>query len=971
MDVEFQYVREKDNKPSVIDINDIWHVLFTFDSEQKVQAFSQRRLKLDDNQKKAFNGITLKKDYASLSLKAIRKMLPYLREGLIYSHAVFLANMGEVIPVEVWKDEENKRVIHDEIFNIIQTQNEERHILEIVNGIIKANSNENATWSDEAVELYKSDIVRKLKLYFGKNKFASFSDEKKSRIEGNAFNLLEKQMKKNMGRGEFAKMQRIDDRVKAFISDNFDVQEADLEKIYHPSAIDVYKAPERKKDGRLYLGSPMVSSVRNPMAMRALHQLRKVINELIKNDMIDATTKIHIEMARDLMNANERKAYQGWQRDRQNKRRGYVSKIKEHFGEKYEPSEDEIIKFQFWEEQNHKCLYTGNEIGFSEFLGANPSYDIEHTIPRSLSFDNSQENKTLCENSFNRAIKRNKIPFELSNHDQILVRVEPWRHKFEELEKQIQNAVRQTKGAIDKDSKDRAIQKRHRLSYEKNYWKNKYNRFTMKDVPEGFKNSQLVDTGIITKYSRLYLKTLFDRVYTVKGNIVADFRRMWGLQKEYEKKTRVNHIHHCIDAITIACILKENYEMLAKFYHDWEELHIKGVDQLPKVDKPWETFTEDVKAVENDVLVSHYTPDVLSKQSKKKLRKRGKIQYNKKGEVIYQRGDTVRGSLHKETFYGAIERTVINKKGEEEKQIKYVVRKPLDTLEESVIKNIVDDRVRDIVAKGRQKEKLLKKDIDVLKKKIQKAEESEEAGLIKQIEEIEIQIAQLFSMPNKNGDSVPIKKVRVFHPTVTNPLHIKNQRDKSLKKPKPYKEDFHVVNDGNYLMAIYEGEDDKGKLKRDFEIVNNLEAGELFKCSVQNLLKHQGISRLDGLVSQKKISGKIELQLTALLKIGSMVILWENNREEVWDLSIGDINKRLYKIIGLSEQVIQRKYFYGTIVLRHNKEARQSTDLKVHDGIFKHNEEYIALRKLNHNQFNALVEGVDFKLTPLGEIERL
>ena len=30
----------------------------------------------------------------------------------------------------------------------------------------------------------------------------------------------------------------------------------------------------------------------------------------------------------------------------------------------------------------------------------------------------------------------------------------------------------------------------------------------MDKVPEGFKNSQLVDTGIITKYARLYLKTL-------------------------------------------------------------------------------------------------------------------------------------------------------------------------------------------------------------------------------------------------------------------------------------------------------------------------------------------------------------------------------------------------------------------------------------------------------------------------------
>ena len=30
-----------------------------------------------------------------------------------------------------------------------------------------------------------------------------------------------------------------------------------------------------------------------------------------------------------------------------------------------------------------------------------------------------------------------------------------------------------------------------------------------------------------------------------------------------------------------------------------------------------------------------------------------------------------------------------------------------------------------------------------------------------------------------------------------------------------------------------------------------------------------------------------------------------------------------------------------------------------------------AQRKMNHNQFNALVEGVDFNLSVLGEIKRL
>jgi len=55
--------------------------------------------------------------------------------------------------------------------------------------------------------------------------------------------------------------------------------------------------------------------------------------------------------------------------------------------------------------------------------------------------------------------------------------------------------------------------------------------------------------------------------------------------------------------------------------------------------------------------------------------------------------------------------------------------------------------------------------------------------------------------------------------------------------------------------------------------------------------------------------------------------------------------------------------------LRHNKVAISASELKTSDGSFKANEPYIPQRKMNHNQFNALVEGVDFKITMLGEIE--
>ena len=993
---KFELVKN-DNQELPKQIVDAWHVLYTFDSDKKLKEFAENKLGLDEKQVEEYLNIHPKKDFASLSLKAIKKIVPFLKEGLIYSHAVFLANMEEAIPREIWKAEENRNIVRSEIENIIANQKEEKQVCEIVNGIIKINRTEEAVWSEEASEIFKKDLIRKIKAHFGEKTYNAFSEEKKNRFENSAFELLKKQMQKNGGRGEFVPVQRIDERVKAFISDNFDVEPKSLDKIYHPSAIEVYKPPVRKDDGKLYLGSPMVSSIRNPMAMRALHQLRKVINELIKTDVIDPETRIHIEMARGLMNANERKAWQNWQRDRENLRKEYALKIQEHLSSDAEPSETDILKYQLWEEQNHKCIYTGKEIALSEFLGANPSFDIEHTIPRSISFDNSQVNKTLCENTFNRSVKKNKIPYELPNHEEILARIEHWKEKYEELDKQIGKTDFLVKRNSDnKDLKDNFIRKRHELKYQRDYWRNKYHRFTMKDVPEGFKNSQLVDTGIITKYSRLYLNTLFDKVYTVKGSTVADFRKLWGLQDEYEKKARVNHIHHCIDAITIACITKEAYDDLAGAYHKWEEVDKMKKSDMPKVNSPWTNFVTEVKAIENEVLISHYTPDILPKQTRKKVRKRGIIEYSiikqlsdefknkqegkdyfkivKNGVEmykipVYQTGDTVRGSLHQQTFYGAIEKTEVNKKGEPEKVIKYVVRKSLDNLEDSNIKNIVDERVKEIIQYARLEEKKLRKEIEVQKKKLAKAEEEEENGIRTEIERLNNQISELYTLPNKNGAPIPIKKVRVYQTSVTNPLKdFKRHRDLSKKS---YKHQYNVANDSNYAIAIYEGKDAKGKIKRDFQLLNNLEAGEFFKYSVQKDLKAQNLNHLHNLVSDKKVQGKAELPFKAVLKIGTMVILWENSPEEVWDLTMAEINKRLYKVVGLSQQVIQGKYFFATIVMRYHKEASSASDLKTEDGAFTCNEKYKAQRKMNHNQFNALVEGIDFKLDLLGNIKRI
>ncbi len=742
-------------------------------------------------------------------------------------------------------------------------------------------------------------------------------EERRKQIEQDIAELL-----LNYVRNPYDKYDTKKHRIEAYFSDN-GIDLSRVHKLYHPSMIETYRKAEPDARGIFRLGSPRTTSVRNPMAMRALFRLRILINKLLQDGKIDPTTKINIEFSRMLNDANKRKAIEQYQREREAEHRNYAEEIRKQYaeetGSEIEPTETDILKYRLWVEQKHICPYTGAQIRISDFLGEATRYDIEHTVPRSRGGDDSQMNKTLCENRFNREVKRAKLPAELSNHAEILAHIEGfgWQERIDSLQKQIEAQVRKSKSAATKPEKDNAIQRRHYLQMHLKYWSGKLERFTMTEVPEGFSNRQGVDIGIIGRYARFYLKTVFEHIYTVKGATTDAFRKMWGLQEEYTKKQRVNHVHHCIDAITIACIGRNEYDHWAQYVGD-EERYLRNEGTRPQFEKPWPTFTEDVKAVADELLVSHHTPDNLPKQSRKRLRKRGKVQVDGRGEPLYMQGDTARGALHLQTFYGAIKR---------DDEIKYVVRKSLDQLQPADVEKIVDEAVKQKV----------KDAIDAVG--FNKAKNPEEHTIWMNEEK-----------------RIPIRKVRIFTPSVTQPIHLKKQRDLS---DKAYKQDYHVANDSNYCMAVYEGTDRRGKPKRSFEIVSNLEAAQYFKASADRTVRPDLVP----------LSDENGYPLKYILKAGTMVLFYEKSPEELHECSQAELAKRLYKVTGMSTLALQQKYFYGTLTFKHHQEARPAGELKAKNGVWKIGEEYRPVIAIYHTQFNAYVEGYDFELTVTGELK--
>src|SRR5690606_20003623 len=115
-------------------------------------------------------------------------------------------------------------------------------------------------------------------------------------------------------------------------------------------------------------------------------------------------------------------------------------------------TEDDILRYQLWIEQGKCEIYEqGRNISICDIIGSNPVYDIEHTIPRSISQDNSQMNKTLCSSRFNREIKGNKMPIELTNQLEILPRIAHWKEEADNLSREIEMIIRSTKTAATKE----------------------------------------------------------------------------------------------------------------------------------------------------------------------------------------------------------------------------------------------------------------------------------------------------------------------------------------------------------------------------------------------------------------------------------------------------------------------------------------------------------------------------------------
>lgn len=371
---------------------------------------------------------------------------------------------------------------------------------------------------------------------------------------------------------------------------------------------------------------------------------------------------------------------------------------------KERPTGTDIMRYKLWLEQKYKSPYTGQTIPLGKLFTA--AYEIEHIIPQSVYYDNSQSNKVICEAEVNKLKDRRLgMEFICRHHDEVVTC----------------SGGRQVKVFTADEYKDFVD-----LHYAKNPAKRR--RLLMEEMPEGFTKRQLNDSRYISRAILAPLsnivrqqdeagnyepETVSRNVIVCTGQVTDALKHDWGLgdiwnriieprfrrlneksesedygyedikdgkrffritmpfaqQKGFDKK-RIDHRHHAMDAVVIACAtrnvvnylnnvsahesgLATRYDLRRAVCHKTRP-DAEGNYQWV-VNKPWKTFTEDTHAALEKVVVSFkQSLRVLSKSTNHyrhydEQKARLVVKCQEMGEHR-----NIKRSLHKDTVYGEV-----------------------------------------------------------------------------------------------------------------------------------------------------------------------------------------------------------------------------------------------------------------------------------------------------------------------------
>lgn len=537
-----------------------------------------------------------------------------------------------------------------------------------------------------------------------------------------------------------------------------------------------------------------------------------------------------------------------------------IKKFKESDAKK-QPTKAEINRYKLWLEQKYRSPYTGEMIPLSRLFTTD--YQIEHIIPQSRYFDDSFSNKVICEAEVNK-LKDNQLGLEfIKNHQ---------GEKIQIGEKHV---------TIFTETDYKKFIEEH---YSKN--KSKRNKLLLEEIPDKMIARQLNDTRYISKFVSQILSNIVrsdkdddgvnsKNIIPGNGQITTRLKQDWGLNnvwnelilprfermnkltnsevftaknkeghiipaipfelsKGFQKK-RIDHRHHAMDALVIACATRDHVNLLnnqsaksdnsrydlqnkLRNKEKWKDNNGKEHDKFTEFKKPWPNFTVDAKNELDKIVVSF-------KQNLRVINKATntyeKIENGKKVKVKQDGVNwAIRKPMHKETVSGKVELGRIKvTKG----KILTATRKSINTsFNKDSIKSITDTGIQKILRnylayRIRKKKNEIKADVKIEEKDKNKLLEA----LVKNPAEIAFTPEGIEDM-NKNISKFnngkphqPIYKARIFELGSKFPLGQKgNKKDKYVESAKGT----------NLFFAVYEYEEfdkkeNKNVKKRSYETI--------------------------------------------------------------------------------------------------------------------------------------------------------
>ncbi|MFO0361275.1 MAG: type II CRISPR RNA-guided endonuclease Cas9, partial [Flavobacteriales bacterium] len=549
------------------------------------------------------------------------------------------------------------------------------------------------------------------------------------------------------------------EKVGSVLTEHYGLPKNRVRKLYHHS-------DQRQREGIIKEEEieAYIRKIKNPIVQAVLFEVRSLVPAL--REKYGPISEIKIEMGRDLKKSKKERdkdRREMWKNEEEN---NACRALLEEHGMAQRPYH--VLKVRLWRECKQTCPYTGKIIAWKD-LFSEGHIQVEHIVPYSVSLDDSFANKTLCYADANKE-KGQRTPHEAFGN------TKGWEEMVHRVYKL--------------------------LPYRK------AQRFCATSHPdlETFISRQLNDTRYISRECANILQA-FAPTAIAQGGLTAILRRTWGLNgvlnhrypiqsgisngrycaaidkddhlvedqlqrwdKDFKKrkamedklaklgrvvwgsvrdnyfipeKTRDDHRHHAIDSLAVAFSERSILQEISRLSGNGVEVGEMDIDQ------PWENFRDQANELVSRILVSYKNKRrVLTDQTKKLFDPATGKRAEHQGKLLTGKGTSARGQLHADTYYGLY----LHSDGKE-----YLhTRKDLDTRRSwKQIEEIVDPRIREAIWNRLEALGYNRDD-----KKLKLPDDAPENPIYFDRDETGRRIPLIF-LPNKHGEPIPVKKVRV------------------------------------------------------------------------------------------------------------------------------------------------------------------------------------------------------------------